>query len=501
MTGGLWVLLPAVVALVTIVWTRKAAISLFAAVVVGVLMLHGGDPIVSSKALFVDYLFPALSGPWHLGPIVFTLVLGSFAHVLERSGGFSVMLGAWLNKPSVDIQRRSLLSVYGLGLVCFFDGLANAILVGRVARPVTDRLKISRQLLAYIVDSTSSAVACIAFISTWIATQLSLIQEGIKGSGLDVGAVELYFYSIPANPYCWMVLWLLLLVIWRSWWIGPMKHYQSESQSAEEEATSEELDKDSTCRSVVIPLLSILLTVPSMIYLWQDGAEWSWGNAFSSSSVPQAMVAGGFISLLIACLFFPSARKKELPKYLAEGAAGMLPALVILVLAWSLGSVFKDLQVAQLITSLLGGQLSLAWLPFVVFLIGSLTSFLTGSSWGTMGILMPLALPIAVEMGADLPVEDLLVILPVLIGSVFGGAVFGDNCSPFSDTTIVTSLATGCSPSSHVSTQLPYALIAAVTAAFGYALMAIGVTAWAATLTLAVVLGLGVLWGTKDQTR
>lgn len=490
-------LLPAVVALVTIVWTRKAAIALFSAVVVGVLMLHGGNPLVASKALFVDYLFPALSGPWHMGPIVFTLVLGSFAHVLERSGGFSVMLSAWLDKPNGDIQRRSLLSVYGLGLLCFFDGLANAILVGRVARPVTDRLKISRQLLAYIVDSTSSAVACIAFISTWIATQLSLIQEGIKGSGLDVGAVELYFSSIPANPYCWMVLWLLLLVIWRSWWIGPMKIYQVQSQSAEGESTNVKLAGDSTGRSVVIPLFSILVTVPGMIYLWQGGAERSWGNAFSSNSVPQAMVAGGLISLLIACAAFPSSRKKELPKYLAEGAAGMLPALVILVLAWALGSVFNDLQVAQLITSLLGGQLSLGWLPFVVFLIGALTSFLTGSSWGTMGILMPLALPIAVEMGADLPAENLLVILPIVIGAVFGGVVFGDNCSPFSDTTIVTSLATGCSPSSHVSSQLPYALIAAVAAAFGYILMALGMAAWAATLTLAVVLAVGVLLSTK----
>ena len=497
MTGGLWVLLPAVVALITIVWTRKAAISLFAAVVVGVLMLHGGNPLVSSKALFVDYLFPALSGPWHMGPIVFTVVLGSFAHVLERSGGFSVMLAARLDKSNSDIQRRSLLSVYGLGLLCFFDGLANAILVGRVARPVTDRLKISGQLLAYIVDSTSSAVACIAFISTWIATQLSLIQEGIKGSGLDVSAVELYFSSIPANPYCWMVLWLLLLVIWRSWWIGPMKIYQVQSQSAEGESTNVKLAGDSTGRSVVIPLFSILVTVPGMIYLWQDGAERSWGNAFSSNSVPQAMVAGGLISLLIACAAFPYSRKKELPKLLTEGAAGMLPALVILVLAWALGSVFKDLQVAQLITSLLGGQLSLGWLPFVVFLIGALTSFLTGSSWGTMGILMPLALPIAVEMGADLPAENLLVILPIVIGAVFGGAVFGDNCSPFSDTTIVTSLATGCSPSSHVSSQLPYALIAAVAAAFGYILMALGMAAWAATLTLAVVLAVGILWTTK----
>lgn len=497
MNNAYWVMAPVIVAFAAIVITRRAALSLFLAVCVGVLVLSGGDLLVASKSLFVDHLFPALSGPWHIGPIIFTLLLGGFAQVLERSGGFQSLLGALLNSPNSSSQRKGLLAVYGLGLLCFFDGLANAILVGRVARPVTDRIGVSRQLLAYLIDSTSSAVACIAFISTWIATQLSLIQDGVSGSRADVGAAELYFRSIPANPYCWLVLWLLLLVIMRSWWIGPMKGYQKNIAKVEHDS----LEGSSVSMStVLVPLASLLLTIPGAIYLWQDGADWSWSNAFSSRAVPQAMVAGAAASLLLACVCFPKAKRGELSSHVREGAASLLPALVILVLAWSLGSVFAQLQVATLITGLLSGNINMLWLPFVVFLVGALTSFSTGSSWGTMGILMPLALPVAIEFGGVLETEQLLAYVPMVIGAVFGGAVFGDNCSPFSDTTIVTSLATGCSPRSHVLTQLPYALLAALTAAFAYALMAIGLPAYLTTLLAAATLLIVVLVSSRKIT-
>lgn len=491
-----WLLLPALVAFATILLTRRVALSLFLAAFVGVLILHQGDLLGTSKALLVDHIFPSLSGAWHIGPIIFTLLLGSFAQVLERSGGFQTLLGSLLKKPQKNAQRGALLSVYGLGWLCFFDGLANAILVGRVARPVTDALRVSRQLLAYLIDSTSSAVACIAFISTWIATQLSLIQDGVKGNELDVGPVELFFYSVPANPYCWLVLFLLFLVIWRSWWIGPMKSYQIDVERVDHEEVAGER---APILTVLVPLLSILVTIPGVIYLWQDGSEWSWRNAFSSSAVPQAMVAGAVLSLIVACWCFPKKRRSELGSHLIDGAASLIPALIVLVCAWTLGSVFKALQVAEFISQLLGGNVSLAWLPLVIFLVGALTSFLTGSSWGTMGLLMPLALPVALEMGGSLSSAELLVVLPMVIGAVLGGAVFGDNCSPFSDTTIVTALSTGCSPSSHVSTQLPYALIAAVAATGAYALMAAGFAAWLATLTSCAVLAAIVLLASRKS--
>ncbi len=476
-----YLLVPVAVALTTILITKRAALSLLSASFVGVLMIHSGNVLSASKALLVDHVFPSISGPWHIGPIIFTLILGSFSQVLERSGGFHRLLQLMMGAGSVsqdEGQRRALFSTYGMGCLCFFDGLANAILVGRVSRPLTDALRVSRQMLAYVIDSTSSAVACIAFISTWVATQLSLIEQGVQGSGLGLSSVDLFFRSIPANPYCWTVLVLLWVVIWRSWWIGPMRKYQLEVELKIDAIEPEE----APLSSVLLPLASLLLSIPGVIYLWQDGEQWSWRNAFSSASVPQAMVVGASISLLVSCASFPKKRRNELTKYVVDGAAALLPALLVLVFAWTLGSVFKELGVAQSLSQLMEGNVAPAWFPLVVFLVGAVTSFLTGSSWGTMGLLMPLSLPVALELGAEMTPDALAAYVPMVIGAVFGGSVFGDNCSPFSDTTIVTALATGCSPSSHVLTQLPYALIAALAASLAYAMMALELSALFATV-------------------
>ena len=176
-----------------------------------------------------------------------------------------------------------------------------------------------------------------------------------------------------------------------------------------------------------------------------------------------------------------------------DGAASLVPALIILMLAWTLGSIFKALEVAELLKSLLGDQLQPSFLPLSIFLLGTMMSFLTGTSWGTMGLLMPLSLPLGLELGSELPPDELMALISMTIGAVFGGAVFGDHCSPFSDTTIVSSLAAGCSPTSHIATQLPYALIAATGAALAYTLMAIGLAPWLATLLFASALAATVL--------
>jgi len=482
-------LIPALVALGLILLTRRAALSLFLATLSGCLLLSSGNPSQALLSFFKDHLFPSLTGTWHLGPIIFTLTLGAFASILEKSGGFQTLIVKTLGNSSAQpsqstSQKKLLFSIYGLGLLCFFDGLANAILLGRVARPLTDSLRISRQFLAYLIDSTSSAVACVAFISTWIATQLSLIKDGLADSTITTSPASLYFASIPTNAYCLLTLFLIPLVIAKSWHLGPMKQ-------AEAASTSHPLDNNSPLNSqpsgplssVLIPLLSLLIALPAFIYFWQDGGwrSGSWQNAFSSNQVPHAMVAAGFLAFFTACLFFPKNRRHELSTHSQQGAASLLPALIILALAWSLGSVFKELGTAQLLSHLLSDQLSLNWLPLAIFLTAALTSFLTGSSWGTMGLLMPLSLPIALDLGSSLDasqIDQLSQALPLTIGAVFGGAVFGDHCSPFSDTTIVSSLASGCSAISHVTTQLPYALITAGFASSYYILVAIGLNLW-----------------------
>ncbi len=481
------VLLPAIVALVLILWTRQAAISLAAAVVTGVLLIHEFALSPSLRALFETHLFPIFQSPWTISAIVFTLTLGAFATLLEQGGGFRVILQRFITTENKDhSQKRLLFGVYGLGLLCFFDGLANAVLLGRVARPLADSLRISRQFLAYLIDSTSACVACVAFISTWIATQLSLIGEGVKESTIVQSPTELFFASIPANPYCLLTLILIPLVIMRSWHLGPMK--KAKPIELESDFRSEESINDKAhARTALIPLAALVISLPGLIYLWQDGETWSWKNAFSSNGVPYAMTAAGLVALAVAALLFPKSKRSEIPKHMIDGAASLLPALVILIFAWALGSVFKELGTAKMLSQLLGNSVSINLLPLAIFLLGAMTSFLTGTSWGTMGLLMPIVVPLAINLGADAST------LPLVIGAVFGGAVFGDHCSPFSDTTIVSALAAGCSPSSHVATQLPYAGIAAAFASLAYLLMAFSIPAAAATGIAAIGMGALVL--------
>lgn len=481
-------LIPPLVALTLILITRQAAVSLFCATVAGAFLLAGPSPILAIRCLFEEHLFPVIgSSSWNLSAIIFTFTLGAFATLLEKGGGFTTILNKLLSKQGRDPQKKLLFGVYGLGLLCFFDGLANAVLLGRVARPLTDTLRISRQFLAYIIDSTSATVACVAFISTWIATQLSFIKESLVEAPFEVNPAALFFQSIPANPYCLLSLLLIPLVIHKAFMIGPMKNARPIPLT-----DAAESNEGNSPRIALIPLAVLVITLPAFIFVWQDGppdgSAWSWRNAFTSDGVPYAMVAAGFVALVAAYLYFPKAKRAEAPQHMLDGAASLFPALLILICAWTLGSMFKSLGTADLLKQMLGDKISPMSVPLVIFIIGAIMSFLTGTSWGTFGLLMPMALPLVLRLGVDLPPEELMNLVSMTIGAVFGGAVFGDHCSPFSDTTIVSALASGCSPTSHVATQLPYALIAAAGAAIAYALMWTGSPAWIATLAVAALL-------------
>ena len=477
-------LIPPLVALILILITRQAALSLFAATIAGAFLLAGPSPILAIRCLFADHLFPKIaSSSWNLSAIIFTFTLGAFATLLEKGGGFTTILNRLLAKEGRDPKKKLLFGVYGLGLLCFFDGLANAVLLGRVARPLTDTLRISRQFLAYVIDSTSATVACVAFISTWIATQLSFIKDSLVDAPFEVNPAALFFNSIPANPYCLLSLLLIPLVIFKAWHLGPMKNAQPVPLD-----DSHNMPEAGSPFLALIPLAILVLTLPAFIYLLQDGSDWSWQNAFTSDGVPYAMVAAGFVALAAAYLCFPKRRRKEAPQHMLDGAASLFPALIILICAWTLGSMFNSLGTADLLAQMLGDEISPFSVPLVIFLIGAVMSFMTGTSWGTFGLLMPMALPLVLRLGADLPEAELMNLISMTIGAVFGGAVFGDHCSPFSDTTIVSALASGCSPTSHVATQLPYALITATGATAAYTLMWVGISSWLSTLIIAALL-------------
>ena len=481
---------PVFVAFAIILLTRQAAAGLGAGVIAGCLVLSHGSPIEALRIALEDHVFPQLNGSWHISAILFTLLLGSFAGVLEASGGFMALLQKML-KGSRAPQSRVLGSVYGLGLLCFFDGLANSMLMGRIARPAVDRIGVSREKLAWVVDSTSSPVACVAFISTWIAFQLTLIGDNLPGGE----PYQLYFQSIPANPYCLLTLFLVPLAIFRNWEPGSMRRFKASPELSTEKSLSE----TETWR-VLAPLAALVISIILSLQIWSGNpinllSLESWRQAASSNGTPMALVAGALGGLLAAWACYPKKRRHEVGPAMLQGASGLLPAVVVLILAWSLGSVFEASGAAERIQDLLGSQLSPNWLPISVFAVTSLTAFATGSSWGTMALMMPLALKVLTNAEAS---ESALDFAPMVIGAVFGGAVFGDHCSPFSDTTVVSALASGCRPVDHVISQLPYAFTAALAAGLAYLMMALGLPNFISTLAAAAVLASFVLLQTRQ---
>lgn len=479
-------LLPAVVALITILLSRSAVLGLLTGALVGCLFITLGDGWVAFKSLISDHLFPSMQGPWRVGAILFTLILGAFTVVIEKGGGFEAIARKLVEREGGN-RRRRLESATGLmGLLCFFDGLANSLLLGRITQPLADRAAVPRARMAYLVDSTSSSVACIAFISTWIATQLSLIEQAVDGRGVDSSAYALFFQSIPQNFYCLFTLALVVLVIWRQWNLGPMR--KTAPVNAEEDTNV--FQGSGSMRTALIPIVCLSLAIVSVFYFWETDPVFpvtigKLTAAFSGSAGPYALTLGSVIGLLVAWVMFPKGKAGEVPNAMREGAASMLSPLLILIMAWTFGSVMKELGTAKWLADAMGAHFSSEYYPAAVFLTGACVSFLTGSSWGTMALMMPLAIPSYLDMAGSEPV-----MLSAVIGAVFSGAVFGDHCSPFSDTTVVSAFACGVSPQEHVITQLPYALLsAAVALGLGYVGLGLGAPAWLCLLLGVLFLG------------
>lgn len=491
-TGWWHALWPAVVSLAGILLLRKAAAGLACGVAAGALLLAGGDITAAPRVLFEGHAFPAMQGPWRTGALVFTLILGAFAGMLEHSGGFAALMERVL-RGARDGSRRLLGGTYAIGLLCFFDGLASSLVSGRIARPLADRAGVSRERLAWVVDSTGSPVACVAFISTWIATQLSLIDQSLDGASFAADPYGMFFLSVPANAYCLLTLLMVPLAVALDYQPRAMRRFHAVRPDAG--ADDGPTAAPAHPRVVLVPLAALVAGIFAGFPILSDEAVdvftlAGWREAFSGSGGPYALVFGSLIGLLAGWWMMPGDRRDGAAAAAARGAGALLPALVVLVLAWTLGSQFKALGAAGHIAALLGDGISPAWLPLVVFAVGSLMAFFTGTSWGTMGLLMPLALPaaLAATSAAGWSPQESQSLAAAVIGAVFGGATLGDHASPFSDTTIVSALASGCGAVDHVLSQLPFAAIAASCAVAAYAMMAAGIPAWLATIAAAAIL-------------
>ncbi len=465
-------LLPPLAALGLLLITRSALASLFVAGIFGIFLLKDGQITSIPASWWQDHLAPSLSGSWNISALVFTLELAIFATILERTGALAHLVKRWCCGDLANKKGRARLqlSLVGLGLICFFDGLANSLMVGRVGSGLADQAKLSREKLAYLVDTTSSAVACVAFLSTWTVTQLSYISSGLADSPFQTPAYLLFLQSIPANFYCLASIFLVILAARWNWNPPPMEQTKPrELTPLQAEIPPQTCGGPSLLFIALGPVFILILSVPIFFWIFRGQGLFPTSidavqKALNTSRGPDALMLSGLVAILGALLIGGEKAWKSLPT-IPKALLPVLPALLVLILAWILGSTLRELKTGDFLAANLGDHFPLTLLPLAVFALACLTSFFTGTSWGTMGLMMPLALGtfLSILSKQELPPLDYSHLLPLLIGAVFGGAVFGDHASPFSDTTIVSALACDIKTTTHVVTQLPYALLAAGT--------------------------------------
>ncbi len=481
------VLWPSVLAVGLAFVTRDIYLSLFLGAFGGALLLHGGNPWAAFHDLVIGRLIPSLTDRWNISVLVFTLMMGGFVEVLNRNGGMAA-LSARVMGGSRSVRRAGL-GAYFMGWLVFFDGLASSMLAGKTLRPIADRVGLSREKLAFIVDSTSSPIAGLALLSTWVAYEMSVIRQGLENIG-DAALAEAVapfswlVVSLPFRFYNWFMLLLVFLLIWlmRDW--GPMLEAEKAGRSNRrlEPADTTGAATGSHAALALVPLAVLVLGVFGGLYIGGGGLELTltfphlvqaMGKAdaaavFVLATAAASMVALGLTAVRRRATGWPDARQSGTQAFFQGMQQMFLPAL-ILVFAWMLNSVIKELGTASYLVTLLGDRLPPAWLPALVFLLASIISFSTGTSWGTMAIVMPLAIPLAVNLTAFEVGAPASPVLAATVGAVLAGAVFGDHCSPISDTTIVSAFSSDCDVIAHVRTQLPYALTAALLAVvFGY---------------------------------
>ncbi len=494
--GPLRAIWPSVVTLAVALLLRRVLLGLMAGSLAGVVILAEGNVFEAFVSFFRDHLIPALQSPWKIGAILFTFLLGGFSALVEKGGGLQAIVRRFLTRSDTPALRLQWCAL-AMGILLFFDGLANSMMVGRMMRTPARRCGVSASKMAYLADSTSSAVACVAFLSTWIAVQLSMIREGYALAGRieEAAPYALFFKSIPYNFYCWFTLIMLAVAIHRNFLPGPMKGFE---KSAQEKAGNHHADGDFEDDGghwllAVIPLGGLIGSFFGGTYLLGTKEAWpvtgeKLVSAFGGDHVITVLVCSSALASILAYLLYPRKEGRDPPgKVFQEGVQTLFVPILILVGAWVLSSILTELEAAEALSGLLAGHIPAALFPAAVFLTGALISFSTGSAWGTMILLMPLAIPIVFAISS--PAES-ATLMPAIVGAVFSGAVFGDHCSPISDTTIVSSIACGVEPHDHVRTQMPYALItAAIALLAGFAGSGLGLPP-VAGLTLGAV----VLW-------
>jgi len=512
----LWMsILPPMVAIVMALLIKEVISSLFVGVLTGTFLMayFGGASPASALGggllRVVDtYIVGSLFDADHVRIIVFTLIIGGMVRIITANGGMQGVVN-WLSRRARG-PRSGQLMTFVMDLCVFFDDYSNTLVVGNTMRPIADKLKVSREKLSYIVDSTSAPVVAVAFVTTWIGAELSYIQDGINVIGLETSAYSVFFHSLAYSFYPFLTLGFVLMLIFSGRDFGPMLKAERKARLAEA-VVSEQTDNEPQSAHIIdalIPLLVLIIgTIIGLLFTGYDASAWNTDTDTSFFSKLSATIgaANSYLALMWASLLslltsivMTMLRGKmkfgKVMEEMVEGFKSMLNAVLILTMAWSIALVTKDMHTAEFVSQLLlQWSLSPVVVPVLTFLLAALIGFSTGTSWGTMAILYPLILPaswlLCQEQG--LSVDATMPLFYNVVASVLAGSVMGDHCSPISDTTIMSSLASRCDHLQHVSTQMPYALtVGTVALLIGVLPTALGLPSWVAFLTAFAVLWL-----------
>ena len=458
-------LLPPIIAIVLALITKEVYTSLFVGIISGALISSDFNLINTLTSIF-SQMTAKLGDSWNIGILIFLVILGIMVSIMNKAGG-SAAYGKWASKK-IKSKTGAMLSTVALGVLIFVDDYFNCLTVGSVMKPVTDKFKISRAKLAYIIDATAAPICIIAPISSWAAA----VTSSTEGTAID--GFKMFIQAIPYNFYALLTIFMLIMLAVMKFDFGSMKKMEKLAEGGDlfgglEKAENDNINVSSKGRvfDLIIPVLVLIIScITAMVYTggFFDGE--SFVTAFANCDASVGLVLGSFVALVITFLLYIPRRVisfKEFASSIPEGFKAMVAPILILTFAWTLSGFCRDsLGAGDFVSAFVEGHAAAsALLPAIMFLIALGLAFATGTSWGTFGILIPIIIAIFPEMSE---------ILVISISASLAGAVCGDHISPISDTTIMASAGAECNHIQHVSTQIPYALTAAAVSFISYVL-------------------------------
>ncbi len=485
-----WSLFPALVAIVLALITKEVYSSLFLGILVGGVLYTGFNLSALLEHVFVDGMVGQLSDGWNVGILVFLVILGAMVMLMNRAGG-SAAFGRW-SVEHIKTKVGAQLATIALGVLIFIDDYFNCLTVGSVMQPLTDKHGISRPKLAYLIDATAAPVCIIAPISSWAAA--------VTGSVDGVNGLDLFIKAIPYNFYALLTIAMMLVLTFGKFDYGPMKLAEMSDRlnhtgdlpepsitGADDQPTPPVSQKGKVIHLVLPIIVLIISCVIGMIYTggFFDGTSFS--EAFANSDASVGLMFGSVVALILTVIFYLCTRVlsfRECMNAIPEGFKSMVPAILILTFAWTLksmtGALGSEAFVEGFVQSFAHNRALMSLIPAIVFIVAVVIAFATGTSWGTFGILIPIA---AAVYRND--IDDPMMVLAV--AACMAGAVCGDHCSPISDTTIMASAGAQCDHITHVNTQLPYAVTVAAVSFVSYVIAGF-VRAWVPSLLIALAL-------------